>query len=99
MKQLIKDMRSMGYRKMKDGLWGKPVGQALLTIEDNNHSAVFCCWIKGLEKILLWDSIELDMLNILDSIKNAETHNTYFDASIGLVTYFEFINSEELFDL
>lgn len=61
----IKPLKSMGYRKMSDGVWAKPVGNHLLTFEMD--SMKWTNWFKGAdEKMCIWNSSDYGYPPLID---------------------------------
>jgi hypothetical protein len=96
-KELI--LTSMGYRKMKDEIWAKPVGMHLFMYELETDT--FTNWFKSSDIIQIWnseiyekdESVEKDFLQF---IKYAET---YTKTDYPGYSEFEFLTLTQQFEL
>jgi hypothetical protein len=89
-----KDLKSMGYREMKGGIWGKPVGFCLLVVKKNEDDQwEISGYFKGIiDNLCVYDSHHFDCI---DSLKCSEVDclcKTYNESS------FEFVTQKELFE-
>lgn len=97
-------LTKMGYRKMKEGVWGKPIGFQLLTYEEDKDLLTnwflsptnkSCIWNTGIIKGKESNITEIDALR---QIKCFEVY-TKLDIHTNSETTLEFANLEQVIDL
>jgi hypothetical protein len=85
---------SMGYREMKPGKWGKPIGFHIFTFAEK--TLLWDNWFTGAKgNLVLWESkkYEDDQLCFLDWLK---TNECYTNTAINMKSLsFEFVTAEQ----
>lgn len=94
---MIKALRSMGYRVMKNGLYGKPVGYGIFLINISTMELSFTFKDK-IGKLSTWDRKFLDEMDLLNSLRLAET-TCYHPMWECIEGQFQFLTQEELMDM
>lgn len=89
------DLLSMGYRKMREEIYGKPMGYGLLLVDLAKMSVRFVFKDKK-DKLSTWDSADLSDDSFLQDLKSGETkcYRVLWECNKG---DFGFVNTEEVF--
>jgi hypothetical protein len=82
-------LKSMGYREMKTGIWGKPIGNSLLIARIDNEKWILRGYFKGHRKIYLWAKRNFECMETLKSAELQCFRATYISSN------FEFLSNEE----
>ena len=88
----------MGYRRMKEGLWGKPIGHSIL-IYRFKEKALYLHTVGLKNKPIIWNSEDIDPEDedFLDKLKNTEAN---FAIGSGMSYYqshdLSFLSMEEI---
>ncbi len=93
-----KILTKLGYREMKDSVWGKPVAYHIFLIFIDDGVLTFFNHFTGADsnKILLWDRKELDINDLEESIKFTE-YSTRINVSCSK-SDFSFITKKEMIE-
>jgi hypothetical protein len=69
----MKALQKMGYREMKEGLWGKPIGHSIL-IYRIKEKTLYHQTVGITDRPITWDSqnIDYEVENFLELIQNTE---------------------------
>jgi len=97
---MVKIIHSMGYRRLSDNIYSKPVGYHVYIIKINELEISYI-FIGKDNKLHTWSTKILDNCDLLNSIKSYENYNrrTYCD-NIAEIPSFDFLTRlEELEDL
>jgi len=86
-------LKSMGYREMKTGIWGKPIGNSLLIARIDNERWIIRGFFKGQdEKLYVWASKFFECMETLKLAEQECFHISYTSSS------FEFLSNKELLE-
>lgn len=91
---LIKALKSMGYREASKDIWAKPVGYSFLTFDISKNT--IASWFVGVnQKHYCWSSEIFDPMNaeILSFIKEFESGSKFAVGETS--TSFEFLTTEQ----
>ena len=96
-----KELKSLGYRLMKSGVYGKPVGFNLFTFEID--TLLWTNWFKSVngETMLIWntDTYEVDETVKNDFLTFLKYCEGFTKISYNSPTNFEFLTTEEEINL
>jgi len=86
-------LKSMGYREMKSGIFGKPIGYCLLLARIDNERWILRGFFNGQdEKLYVWASKFFECIETLKAAEQECFHVTYISSN------FEFLSNKEYFE-
>jgi hypothetical protein len=97
-KEMQQFLISMGYRKMKDSIWGKPIGYTIL-IFDFVTNVIRQTFVGKNGKVMTYDSREINIDFFEDELKQFEAWGIKEFLDLCPEKKFNFISQKEVFEL
>lgn len=98
MEQMKKALTKMGYRNMNNNVWGKPLGNTLVTFEFDK--LMFTQWFKSGDETLIWTSaaqvVEDEAQNLIQ-IKSFENYSCRLTLG-STMDSFEFLTANQVLE-
>jgi len=90
--EIIKILKSMGYREIKKGVWGKPIGHCILVATFHSDNWLLRGFFMGKDgKIYNWQTKNF---NRIEELKSAETecyHELHISSNFEFSTRAEYL--------